>query len=120
MTERIVDKLYRINEQMGIMNETLSKMEEKIDKIEENEITQMGDWLLKNSDMSPLYDENIIVVLHVATPRAQRIYATTLNNIYTLTKNYVVILDDKSDKIEMINKDCVYQVTIDVSEEKKE
>jgi hypothetical protein len=119
MTERIIDKLYRMNEQMGLMNETLSAIEKKMSKTEVNEITQMGDWMLQNASMDNPQDENIIVTVYVASPRAQKIYRTTLNNIYTLTKDYVVILDDKSDKVEMINKDYVYQIIIDVAEETK-
>ena len=119
MTSRIVEQLYILNEQIRIMNEILLKMDKKLDETD-NEITQLGDWVLENTSKSNPHDEDIIVTIYSSTPKEHKIYQTTLNNIYIKTKDYVVILDETSDKVEMINKDYVYKIIIDVKEETEE
>ena len=117
MVSRIAEKLYTLNEQIRIMNETLLKIDKKLDETD-NEIIQLGDWVLENTSKSNPYDEDIIVTICSSTP--QEIYQTTLNNIYIEAKDYVVILDEISDKVEMINKDYIYKIIIDVKEETEE
>lgn len=117
MTERIVEMMYRINENIENINSHLSRMDEMMNK--ENEINQVGEWILENTCIdNPDYDK-VTVVMYCNTPRAHKIYTTTLNNIYPATKDFICLLDSDSDKVEMIHKDCIYQITLNTKGEEE-
>ena len=117
MTERIVEMMYRINENIENINSHLSRMDEMMNK--ENEINQVGEWILENTCIdNPDYDK-VTVVMYCNTPRAHKIYTTTLNNIYSATKDFICLLDSDSDKVEMIHKDCIYQITLNTKGEEE-
>ena len=117
MTERIVEMMYRLNENIGDINLHLLRIEEMINR--DNEINRVGKWILENTCIdNPDYDK-ITVVMYCNTPRGRKIYTTTLNNIYPTTKDFICLLDSDSDKIEMIHKDCIYQITLNTKGEEE-
>lgn len=117
MTERIVEMMYRINENIEKVNSHLSRMAEMMDK--ENEINQVGEWILENTCIdNPDYDK-VTVVMYCNTPRGRKIFTTTLNNIHPATKDFICLLDNDSDKVEMIHKDCIYQIALNTKGEEE-
>ena len=117
MTERIVEMMYRFNENIEDINLHLLRMEEMMNR--DNEINQVGEWILENTCIdNPDYDK-VTVVMYCSTPRGRKIYTTTLNNIYPTTKDFICLLDSDSDKVEMIHKDCIYQITLDTKGEEE-
>ena len=117
MTERIVEMMYRLNENIGDINLHLLRIEEMINR--DNEINRVGKWILDNTCIdNPDYDK-ITVVMYCNTPRGRKIYTTTLNNIHPATKDFICLLDSDSDKIEMIHKDCIYQITLNTKGEEE-
>ena len=117
MTERIVEMMYRFNENIEDINLHLLRIEEMINR--DNEINRVGEWILENTCIdNPDYDK-ITVVMYCNTPRGRKIYTTTLNNIYPATRDFICLLDSDSDKVEMIHKDCIYQITLDTKGEEE-
>ncbi|WP_297828525.1 hypothetical protein [uncultured Methanobrevibacter sp.] len=115
MTERIVKILYEIKENIQTINQHLSKINAKMN--ENNEIIQVGDWILRNASMEQSSDENITIAIYCQTPRGHKIYEATLNNVYAQTKDFVSLIDKNTDKVEMINKDCIYKIIIDTKDD---
>ena len=121
MTERIVEMMYRLNENIENINSHLSRMDKMMNKMmnRDNEINQVGEWILDNTCIdNPDYDK-ITVLMYCNTPRGRKIYTTTLNNIHPATKDFICLLDSDSDKIEMIHKDCIYQITLNTKGEEE-
>ena len=61
---------------------------------------------------------DIYVQIRVQTPRGHKIYECKGCNILDNKGDYIVIESEDTNKIEMINKDYVYNITLDIAEEK--
>ena len=86
---------------------------------EENEICEVGEWILENTCIdNPDYDK-VTVVMYCDTPRGRKIYTTTLNNIHPVTGDFICLLDSDSDKVEMMHKDCIYRIKLDTKGEEE-
>lgn len=97
MTERIVEMMYRINENIENINLHLSRMDKMMNKMinEENEICEVGEWILENTCIdNPDYDK-VTVVMYCDTQRYKCCgNAVTTNVITYIFNNWDLKEDD--------------------------
>lgn len=117
MTERIINQLNIMNELLSEMNSQLGEHNAREGEANNGTVARVMDWMLTYGP-NGTQESDIYVQIRVQTPRAHKIYECKGSNILDNKGDYIVIVDEDTNKIEMINKDYVYSIILDVAEEK--
>lgn len=103
LMHNLVIELDEVGEQVHIAGHHIDTVTEAINWMEHN----VGD------------ESDIYVQIYAHTPRGHKIYETTSENILSHERgDYIIMLDSKTNKVEMINRDCVYKIVLDSKEDK--
>ena len=117
MTEKIIEKLDEI---VMLMHNLVIELDGVGEQVYDaghyiDTVTEAINWMESNVDD----DSDIYVQIYAHTPRGHKIYETTSENILSHEHgDYIIMLDSKTNKVEMINRDCVYKIILDSKEDK--
>lgn len=117
MTERVVNQLNVMNELLSEMNSQLGELNAREGEANNGTFARVIDWMLTYGP-NGTQECDIYVQIRVQTPRGHKIYECKGCNILDNKGDYIIIESEDTNKIEMINKDYVYNITLDIAEEK--
>lgn len=117
MTERIINQLNEMNELLSEMNSQLGEHNARECEANNGTIARIIDWMLTYAPIGT-EERDIYIQIRVQTPRGHKFYECKGSNMLDNKGDYIIIRDEDTDKIEMINKDYVYNITLDIAERK--